>query len=50
MIEGKWVDAKGMFLAGVHASPVYGLLGGKELATDKFPVMGQASLTPSRTI
>ncbi len=40
MIEGKWVDAKGMFLAGVHASPVYELLGVKGLATDKFPLMG----------
>ncbi len=42
MIEGKWVDAKGMFLAGVHASPVYELLGAKGLATDKFPLMGHA--------
>jgi hypothetical protein len=22
-VEGQWVDAKGMFLGGVHAGPVY---------------------------
>ena len=27
-VEGGWVDAKGMFLAGVGAGPVYKLLGG----------------------
>lgn len=32
-----WVDAKGMFLAGVGASPVYELLGGRGLATGEFP-------------
>ncbi|RPH96329.1 MAG: acetylxylan esterase [Calditrichaeota bacterium] len=36
-VEGQWVDAKGMFLAGVHAGPVYELLGAKGLATDIFP-------------
>ncbi|MFL6417756.1 MAG: alpha/beta hydrolase family protein [Bryobacteraceae bacterium] len=39
-----WVDAKGMFLAGVGASPVYRLLGGKGLSTSEFPPM-EAALT-----
>lgn len=41
-IEGQWVDARGMFLAGVHAGPVYELLGAKGLGTDKFPFVGEA--------
>ncbi len=32
-----WVDAKGMFLAGVHAGPVYRLLGKKDLGASEFP-------------
>jgi len=32
-----WADAKGMFLATMHASPVYELLGKKGLGTDIFP-------------
>ncbi|WP_315823612.1 hypothetical protein [Paraflavitalea speifideaquila] len=28
-VEGRWVDAKGLFLGGVHAGPVYKLLGKK---------------------
>jgi hypothetical protein len=32
-----WVDAKGMFLAGVGAGPVYRLLGAKDLGTTEFP-------------
>ena len=32
-----WVDAKGMFLAGVGAGPVYKLLGKKGLGTAEFP-------------
>jgi hypothetical protein len=32
-----WVDAKGMFLAGVHAGPVYKLLGKKDMGTSEFP-------------
>ncbi len=32
-----WVDAKGMFLAGVYAGPVYKLLGMKDLGTDVYP-------------
>jgi hypothetical protein len=33
----QWVDAKGMFLAGVYAEPVYRLLGKKGLGTTEFP-------------
>jgi hypothetical protein len=36
-VEGGWVDARGMFMAGVAAGPVYELLGKKGLGTDKFP-------------
>jgi hypothetical protein len=36
-VEGRWVDAKGMFLGGVHAGPVYRLLGKKDLGTTEFP-------------
>jgi hypothetical protein len=32
-----WVDAKGTFLAGVGAGPVYRLLGKKDLGTTEFP-------------
>ena len=32
-----WVDAKGQFLAAVHAGPVYKLLGKKDLGTTEFP-------------
>jgi hypothetical protein len=32
-----WVDAKGMFLAGVGAGPVYRLLGKKDMGTTGFP-------------
>lgn len=39
-VEGQWVDAKGMFLAAVHAGPVYRLLGRKQLETSEFPVIG----------
>ena len=35
--EGTWVDAKGMFLAGVHTGPVYELLGKKGLGANQFP-------------
>ncbi|MBA4054814.1 MAG: acetylxylan esterase [Marivirga sp.] len=37
-----WVDAKGMFLAAVHAGPVYKLLGKKDLGTTEFPVVETA--------
>jgi hypothetical protein len=33
----EWVDPKGIFLAGVHAGPVYKLLGKKDLGTAEFP-------------
>jgi hypothetical protein len=36
-VEGEWIDARGMFLAGVYASPVYELLGKKGLETKEFP-------------
>ena len=36
-VEGQWIDAKGMFLAGVHAGPVYELLGKKGLGKAEFP-------------
>ena len=36
-VEGQWIDAKGMFLAGVHAGPVYELLGKKGLGITTFP-------------
>jgi hypothetical protein len=39
-IEGEWIDAKGMFLGGVHGSPVYKLLGKKGMETDQFPPIG----------
>lgn len=41
-IEGQWVDAKGMFLAGVHAGSVYKLLGRQGLESNQFPFLGQA--------
>jgi hypothetical protein len=34
-----WVDAKGTFLAGAGAGPVYKLLGRKDLGTTEFPPM-----------
>ncbi len=39
-VEGSWVDAKGMFLAGAHAGPVYELLEKNGLGTMAFPVLG----------
>jgi hypothetical protein len=36
-VEGGWVDARGMFLAGVGAGPVYELLGKKGLGAKEFP-------------
>ncbi len=41
-VEGRWVDAKGMFLGGVYAGPVYRLLGKKDLGTTAFPPMETA--------
>ena len=34
-----WVDAKGTFLAGVGAGPVYKLLGKKDMGTSEFPAI-----------
>jgi peptidoglycan/xylan/chitin deacetylase (PgdA/CDA1 family) len=36
-VEGKWVDARGMFLGGAHAAPVYELLGKKGYGTMEYP-------------
>jgi len=41
-VEGQWIDARGMFLAGVHAGPVYRLLGRRGLRTEAFPPMETA--------
>jgi hypothetical protein len=38
-VEGRWIDAKGMFLAGVGAGPVYRLLGKQDLGTADYPAM-----------
>jgi hypothetical protein len=40
-----WVDARGTFLAGVAAGPVYQLLGKRELGTAEFPPIGTGILT-----
>lgn len=37
-----WADPKGMFLGGVHAGPVYRLLGKNDLGTTEFPQLGTA--------
>jgi hypothetical protein len=36
-VEGTWIDAKGNFLAGLEAGPVYKLLGKKDYGTKEFP-------------
>ena len=41
-VEGQWVDAKGMFLGGVYAGPVYRLLHKKDLGQTEFPPMETA--------
>jgi hypothetical protein len=43
-VEGQWVDAKGMFLSGVYASPVYTLLGKKGLPGYQQPAVGVGML------
>jgi hypothetical protein len=37
-----WADARGMFLAGLAAAPVYRLLGKKDIGTTEFPAMETA--------
>lgn len=39
-VEGNWVDARGMFLGAVHASPVYELLEEQGLETFDYPKVG----------
>ncbi|VTR94695.1 Uncharacterized protein OS=Fibrisoma limi BUZ 3 GN=BN8_04114 PE=4 SV=1 [Gemmata massiliana] len=41
-VEGGWIDARGMFMAGVAAEPVYKLLGKKGLGTAEFPAQETA--------
>jgi len=41
-VEGGWVDAKGMFLGGALASPVYELLGKKGMGTTELPAIETA--------
>jgi len=36
-VEGQWVDAKGMFLGGMYAGPVYRLLGKNDIGAKVFP-------------
>ena len=36
-VEGTWIDAQGMFMAAVHAGPVYRLMGKKDLGTTDYP-------------
>jgi hypothetical protein len=43
-VEGGWIDAKGMFLAAVHAGPVYKLLGKKDLGITEMPLQ-ETSIT-----
>ena len=44
-VEGRWVDAKGMFLGGVSAGPVYRLLGKKDLGTAEMPAIEETLIT-----
>ena len=43
-VEGQWVDARGMFLSGLHAGPVYRLLGKNDIGAKQFPAQ-ETSLT-----
>lgn len=36
-VEGTWIDARGMFLGGMHATPVYELLGKKGYNSTELP-------------
>ena len=44
-VEGGWIDAKGNFLGGVGAGPVYQLLGKKDLGTTEMPPMETALIS-----
>lgn len=44
-VEGNWIDGKGMFVAAVHAGPVYTLLGKKDLGTTEMPPQETGVLT-----
>jgi hypothetical protein len=44
-VEGRWIDAKGMFLGAMHAGPVYRLLGKKDLGTTEMPPQETGLLT-----
>lgn len=43
--DDKWADPKGMFLAGVHATPVYKLLGVEGLPANEMPGLHQPILS-----
>jgi len=43
-VEGRWLDLKGMFLGGVHAEPVYKLLGKKGMGRAEVPAQGTGLL------
>ena len=45
VINDAWVDAKGTFLAGVGAGPVYKLLGRKDLGATEFPPIETTLIT-----
>jgi hypothetical protein len=44
-VEGGWIDAKGNFLGGVGAGPVYRLLGKKDFGTTEMPPMETALIS-----
>jgi hypothetical protein len=39
-VEGQWIDAKGMFLGGLHAGSVYRLLDKRDFGIKEFPKLG----------
>lgn len=41
-VEGQWVDAKGMFMGGMLAGPVYRLLGKNDVGARQFPAQETA--------
>jgi len=41
-LDRSWIDPEGMFMAAVHAGPVYKLLGAGDLGTSDFPQVGTA--------